>query len=72
MPRESVFRTHCFSLSVDVAMASDSAVAAEAACVEAETPDAAALGRLRAKHREKVEDPGQAAMPTLLKRFRIS
>ena len=30
------------------------------------------LGRLRAKHREKVEDAAQAAMPTVLKRLRIS
>ena len=30
------------------------------------------LGRLRAKHREKVEDAAQAAIPTVLKRLRIS
>ena len=34
--------------------------------------DGAVLGRLRAKHREKVEDAAQAAMPTVLKRLRIS
>lgn len=36
-----------------------------------ETPVTIPLGRLRAKHREKVEDAAQAAMPTVLKRLRI-
>jgi len=35
-------------------------------------PEVFGIGRLRAKHRENVEDAAQAATPTVLKRLRIS